>query len=237
MCVKASKLLLTFGKVIPHPRKTSVMITLVRTKARSAMPAVWSSPVRERVGCRGPLGSSRWRRRSPRAADQGSSSPVESSAGNLEASALLPSGGSQGIAPSQGGKLSSQSRNLAPRGPLLRLWLLLFLAACGILVPQPGIEFGPRQRKRQVSNTRLPGISPLIYFYLTNTNKAFGLPWWLRGKESTCQCRRQQGARVQSLGQEDALEKETATQSSILAWKSPRQRSHGVTKSRTRLSD
>ena len=196
------------------------------------MPAVWSSPVWEPVGCRGPLGKSRWRRRTPRAADQGSSSPVESSAGNLEASALLPSGGSQGIAPSQGGKLSSQSSNLEPRGPLLRLWLLLFLAACGILVPQPGIEFGPRQR-----NTGLPGISPLIYFYLTNTNKAFGLPWWLRGKESACQCRRQQGTRVQSLGQEDPLEKETATQSSILAWKSPRQRSHGVTKSRTRLSN
>ena len=30
-----------------------------------------------------------------------------------------------------------------------------------------------------------------------------------------------QGARVQSLGQEDPLEKEMATQTSILAWRSP----------------
>ena len=41
------------------------------------------------------------------------------------------------------------------------------------------------------------------------------LPWWLRGKESTCQCR------VISLGQEDPLEKEMATHSSILAWEIP----------------
>jgi len=34
------------------------------------------------------------------------------------------------------------------------------------------------------------------------------------GKESTCQCRKQ----VLSLGREAALEKEMATQSSILAW-------------------
>ena len=38
---------------------------------------------------------------------------------------------------------------------------------------------------------------------------AIGLPWWLGGKESICQCRR-------CLGQEDPLEK-----SSILAWKIP----------------
>ena len=48
---------------------------------------------------------------------------------------------------------------------------------------------------------------------------------------------------VQSLDQEDPLEKETATHSSILAWKIPwtegawRATVHGVAKSRTRLSD
>ena len=48
---------------------------------------------------------------------------------------------------------------------------------------------------------------------------------------------------VQSLGQEDLLEKEMAIHSSILAWKIPwteetgRLQSMGVTKSRTRLSD
>ena len=39
---------------------------------------------------------------------------------------------------------------------------------------------------------------------------------------------------VQSLGQEDPLEKEMATHSSILAWQAT---VHGVAKSRTRLSD
>ena len=50
--------------------------------------------------------------------------------------------------------------------------------------------------------------------------------------------------RGQSLGREDPLEKETATHSSILAWKIPwteepdrLQSVHGVAKSQTRLSD
>ena len=47
-----------------------------------------------------------------------------------------------------------------------------------------------------------------------NTNN--GLPQWLSGKESTCQ----EEMRVQSLGQEDALEKEMATHSSVFAWRS-----------------
>ena len=38
--------------------------------------------------------------------------------------------------------------------------------------------------------------------YLSNSKEAPGLPQWLSGKESTCQCRRW----VQSLGQEDPLE-------------------------------
>ena len=48
---------------------------------------------------------------------------------------------------------------------------------------------------------------------------------------------------VQFLGQEDPLEKEMATHSSILAWKIPWMEEsgwaivHGVTKSQTRLSD
>ena len=44
------------------------------------------------------------------------------------------------------------------------------------------------------------------------------LPRWLSGKESACQCRKWQ---VQSLGQEDTLEKEMAIHSSILAWRIP----------------
>ena len=47
---------------------------------------------------------------------------------------------------------------------------------------------------------------------------------------------------IQSLGQEDLLEKEMATHSNILAWRIPQRESwwaafHGVTKSQTRLSD
>ena len=40
------------------------------------------------------------------------------------------------------------------------------------------------------------------------------LPWWLSGKESTCNA----GDMVWSLGWEDPWEKETATHSSILGW-------------------
>ena len=52
-----------------------------------------------------------------------------------------------------------------------------------------------------------------------------------------------QETRVQSLGQEDLLEKEMATHSSIPAWRIPPMEElvattvHGVAKSRTRLSD
>ena len=58
------------------------------------------------------------------------------------------------------------------------------------------------------------------------------LPWWLSGKEPTCQCRRHDLIP----GREDTLEKETATHSSILAWEIPwtdepgRATVHGVTK-------
>ena len=44
-----------------------------------------------------------------------------------------------------------------------------------------------------------------------------GLPWWLSGKESSCNT----GDHVRSLGWEDPLEKEMATHSSVLAWEIP----------------
>ena len=48
-----------------------------------------------------------------------------------------------------------------------------------------------------------------------------------------------QETRVRSLGQEDPLEKEMATDSNTLAWRIPWREEpvHGVAKSRTRLSD
>ena len=42
-----------------------------------------------------------------------------------------------------------------------------------------------------------------------------GLPWWLIGNESV------QEMQVRTLGQEDPLEKEMATHSSILSWEIP----------------
>ena len=44
------------------------------------------------------------------------------------------------------------------------------------------------------------------------------LPWWLRQKKNLPAMRDTQ---IPSLGQEDPLEKEIATHSSILAWKIP----------------
>ena len=60
------------------------------------------------------------------------------------------------------------------------------------------------------------------------------LSWWLSGKESAYQCRR-------SLDQEDPLEEEMETHSSIFYWENSMDRGalqatvHGVTKSWTRL--
>ena len=54
-----------------------------------------------------------------------------------------------------------------------------------------------------------------------------GLPWWLSGKESACQCRSESevaqfNARDEGfLGREDPLEEKMATHSSILTWEIP----------------
>ena len=59
-----------------------------------------------------------------------------------------------------------------------------------------------------------------IYF---NTHmNILGLPWWLSGKESTCQCRRYG---VQSLGQDDPLEEVRQPTPVFLPGKSHAQRS------------
>ena len=49
-----------------------------------------------------------------------------------------------------------------------------------------------------------------------------GLPGWLSGKEPThLPMQEMQDTQVQSLGREDPLEKEMATQPSTLAWRIP----------------
>ena len=60
-------------------------------------------------------------------------------------------------------------------------------------------------------------FSPIFFKYVTTL---WGLPRWHSSKESTYQCRKCKRL-VQSLGQEDPLEKEMATHSSILSWKIP----------------
>ena len=73
----------------------------------------------------------------------------------------------------------------------------------------------------------------------TTTSILLGLPWWLSSKQYACNTETQ----VQSLGQEDTLEKERATLSSILAWEIPwteepgRLHSMGSQKIPTQLSD
>jgi len=68
---------------------------------------------------------------------------------------------------------------------------------------------------------------------LRETMCLVGLPWWLSGKESACQCR----------NPKDPLEKGMATHSSILAWKIPwteepgELQSMGSQKSGTQLSN
>ena len=52
---------------------------------------------------------------------------------------------------------------------------------------------------------------------------SFGLPWWLSGKEYVCNA----GDMSLIPGQEDYLEKEIATHSSILAWEISRTEESG----------
>ena len=61
-----------------------------------------------------------------------------------------------------------------------------------------------------------------VYMFIhTHTHiHTHGLPWWLSGKESACN-QKPQETWVQFLDQEDPLEKEMATHSSILAWRIP----------------
>ena len=78
-----------------------------------------------------------------------------------------------------------------------------------------------------------------VLFFLENSRHWCGLPSWL----SVCGSPPMQETQVRSLGQEDPLEKEVATHTSILAWRIPWIEEPdgatvlGVVKSQTRLSD
>ena len=69
---------------------------------------------------------------------------------------------------------------------------------------------------------KIPCISDIIMYlsfsvWLVSLK---GFSRWCSGKESICQCRMQE-TQVRFLDQEDPLEKEMATHSSILAWEIP----------------
>ena len=68
-------------------------------------------------------------------------------------------------------------------------------------------------------NTLLMYILIMLTISIVNIKKRF--PRWLSGKESTCPCMRCRRCGFRSLCQEDLLEEETATYSSILAWEIP----------------
>ena len=59
------------------------------------------------------------------------------------------------------------------------------------------------------------GLSSYLMVHLVSLIR---LPWWFNGKELACQC---QETWIWSLYQEDPLEKEMATHSSILVWEIP----------------
>ena len=61
----------------------------------------------------------------------------------------------------------------------------------------------------------------MYILYKLQVYSIVGLPWWLSGKESACQCLPVQKMWVQFLGQEDPLQKEMAAHCCNLAWKIP----------------
>ena len=82
---------------------------------------------------------------------------------------------------------------------------LPFLSPGGL--PHPGIK--PRSPAFQADALTLSHQG----------SQCLSLPWWLSGKESSCQCRKYKRLRFNPWL--DPLEKEMATHSSILAWKIP----------------
>ena len=65
----------------------------------------------------------------------------------------------------------------------------------------------------------MPAVLPFCFWQ--TVQQYLGLPRWLSGKESNLPRQETQEMWVQSLGQEDPLEEEMATHTSILAWKIP----------------
>ena len=79
--------------------------------------------------------------------------------------------------------------------------------------------------RKLITERNSPKIARLKYLLKIQKFILGGFPGGLvvkkKKKKSACQCTETQETQVQSLGQEDPLEEEMATQSSILAWKIP----------------
>ena len=96
--------------------------------------------------------------------------------------------------------------------------------------PSPAVSFSTMRTMPYLHSPYFPSI-----FSSTNT-KYLVLTWWLSGERILLLM---QETWVQSLGQEDPLEEEIETHFIILTWRIPwtEEPGHGVTKSRTWLSD
>ena len=103
-----------------------------------------------------------------------------------------------------------------------------------------GQQWGQQVRESASASILFAFTLPSV---ILSTTDLSAFPGGTSGKESVCQCRRHKRPLVQSLGQENPLEKEMATHSSVPAWKNPMDRGawqatvHEVVKSWTRLTD
>ena len=83
--------------------------------------------------------------------------------------------------------------------------------------PQPNSSLHLLQLEEACAHQWWPSAVK-INTYLKNSK--WGFPGGARGKDPTCQCMRHE-TWVRSLGREDSLEEDTATHSSIPAWRVP----------------
>jgi len=98
-------------------------------------------------------------------------------------------------------------------------WLLKKLKIELLYDPSiPWLDIGPEQLKSGSCRDTCTPMSITALFTIAKRQKKAQCSWWHSGKEAACQCK---GIQVLFLGQEDCLEEEMATHSSIFARKIP----------------
>ena len=100
------------------------------------------------------------------------------------------------------------------RASYLRLYFSLLR---GFLALRRGLRYSSFFNSKGTNATFSKRENSFI-IHLFKITSLSGLPWWLRCKESACQCRR---LRFDSWGGKTPLGKGMSTHSSILAWKIP----------------